>query len=92
MIHGRMPVIVPKDREYLRLDDSIENSAVLMPILKPYPADEMTLRWGMGAGFMASFDRQAIDYIRIYICKNDYYIIQLASFLTFCNYSCNPLL
>lgn len=64
-IHDRMPVIVTKDRESLWLDDRIEDNAVLMPILKPYPAEEMALRWGMGPRFMESSHRQAIDDIRI---------------------------
>jgi hypothetical protein len=43
----------------------LTDSAVLMPILKQYPAEEMALRWGMGPRFMESSHRQATDDIRI---------------------------
>jgi len=50
-IHDRMPVIVPKDRVGLWLNEKIEDPEALLPILKPYPADEMALKWGLGPGF-----------------------------------------
>jgi len=41
--HDRMPVIVAKDREDSWLDPSIEAGDRLLPLLNPYPADEMEL-------------------------------------------------
>jgi len=47
-----MPVIVPKDKEQTWLDGRIEDPASLLPILKPYPADEMAMKWGLGPNFI----------------------------------------
>lgn len=40
-IHDRMPVIIPKDKEDLWLDPSVEDTARLLELLKPYDTDEM---------------------------------------------------
>jgi putative SOS response-associated peptidase YedK len=40
-IHQRMPVILPREAESVWLDRTIEDPAVLLPLLAPYPADEM---------------------------------------------------
>lgn len=40
-VHDRMPVIVAKDKEDLWLDPLIKDRQQLMPLLVPYPADEM---------------------------------------------------
>jgi putative SOS response-associated peptidase YedK len=40
-IHDRMPVIIPKDKEDLWLDPKIGEKEKLMPLLMPYPSDEM---------------------------------------------------
>ena len=40
-IHERMPVIIPKDKEDLWLDPSVQDKEELLPLLKPYDADEM---------------------------------------------------
>ncbi len=52
--HDRMPVIVPKDQERTWISDAIEDRAILSSILKPYPADEMNYRFGMGPRFSQS--------------------------------------
>lgn len=40
-IHNRMPVILPKEQEALWLDRTIEDPAILTPVLLPYPAAAM---------------------------------------------------
>lgn len=40
-IHDRMPVILPENAEGVWLDPKIQDPAVLLPLLKPYPSDEM---------------------------------------------------
>jgi len=40
-IHDRMPVIIPKDMEDLWLDPKITEKEKLLPLLMPYPSDEM---------------------------------------------------
>jgi putative SOS response-associated peptidase YedK len=40
-IHERMPVIIPKDSEDLWLDPQVQDSEVVLNLLKPYPAEEM---------------------------------------------------
>ena len=40
-IHERMPVIIPKEKEDLWLDPKTEEQALLLGLLKPYPADQM---------------------------------------------------
>jgi putative SOS response-associated peptidase YedK len=40
-IHDRMPVITPPDAVDLWLDPKIHDSSELLPILKPYPSEEM---------------------------------------------------
>jgi len=40
-IHDRMPVIVPKDQEDRWLDPDCQDLETLLPILRPYPAEEM---------------------------------------------------
>jgi putative SOS response-associated peptidase YedK len=48
-IHGRMPVIVPKELEALWLDPNVHEPQALAPVLRPYPAAEMEVyqvaRW-----------------------------------------------
>ena len=50
-IHDRMPVIVPKEQERTWISDEIEDKVILLPILKPYPADQMDYKVGMGPKF-----------------------------------------
>ena len=40
-IHNRMPVIVPKNKEFLWIDPSVQSLNILASILTPYPAGEM---------------------------------------------------
>lgn len=40
-IHDRMPVILSKEAEQVWLDPTIQDPAKLLPLLKPYPAEEM---------------------------------------------------
>jgi putative SOS response-associated peptidase YedK len=42
-IHNRMPVIVPKEKESLWLDPSVQEERFLSPILQPYPSTEMEI-------------------------------------------------
>ena len=49
--HDRMPVIIPKERERTWLSDELEDKIVLLSVLKPYPADEMDYKIGMGPKF-----------------------------------------
>ena len=50
-IHDRMPVIVPKKQELIWISDAAEDRAMLLSILKPYPAEEMDCEIGMGTRF-----------------------------------------
>jgi putative SOS response-associated peptidase YedK len=50
-IHDRMPVIVPQDQEQTWLRDEIMDSTALIEILKPYPAEKMDYKTGMGPKF-----------------------------------------
>lgn len=50
-IHDRMPVIVPKEQEQTWINENIEDKSILLPILKPYPAEEMDYKVGMGPKF-----------------------------------------
>ena len=43
-IHDRMPVILPADARELWLDSSLHDDEALLPLLAPYPAEEMTAR------------------------------------------------
>jgi putative SOS response-associated peptidase YedK len=40
-IHDRMPVILTRDAERVWLDPTVQDPARLLPLLVPYPADEM---------------------------------------------------
>jgi putative SOS response-associated peptidase YedK len=40
-VHDRMPVIVPKDMEETWLDPAIQDRDILLPLLAPYPSEEM---------------------------------------------------
>jgi putative SOS response-associated peptidase YedK len=40
-IHNRMPVILPKENVDRWLDPSIQDESKVLPLLQPYPADEM---------------------------------------------------
>jgi putative SOS response-associated peptidase YedK len=40
-IHDRMPVILKKEQESIWLDRGVEDTNELLPLLKPYPAEEM---------------------------------------------------
>lgn len=42
-VHDRMPVILPRESEGTWLDGSITDMGLLKELLKPYPADQMTL-------------------------------------------------
>lgn len=50
-IHDRMPVIIPKELEQTWLKENIEDKSLLLSILKPYPANEMDYKVGMGPNF-----------------------------------------
>jgi putative SOS response-associated peptidase YedK len=50
-IHDRMPVIIPKELEQTWLKEDIEDKSLLLSILKPYPANEMDYKVGMGPNF-----------------------------------------
>lgn len=50
-IHDRMPVIVPREVEETWLKENIEDKSILISILKPYPANEMDYKVGMGPKF-----------------------------------------
>lgn len=43
LIHDRMPVIIPKDREDLWLDPEMHDPVKLLDLLKPYPSEEMEM-------------------------------------------------
>jgi putative SOS response-associated peptidase YedK len=40
-IHDRMPVILTREAEGLWLDPKVQDPAILLPLLTPYPAEEM---------------------------------------------------
>lgn len=40
-IHDRMPVILPPGKEQLWLDRTVQQPAELLPLLRPYPEEEM---------------------------------------------------
>ena len=40
-IHDRMPVILTRETEAVWLDPTIQDPALLLPLLNPYPAEEM---------------------------------------------------
>lgn len=42
-VHDRMPVILPKDKERAWIDPLNRNREMLLSLLKPYPADEMSM-------------------------------------------------
>jgi putative SOS response-associated peptidase YedK len=42
-IHDRMPVILNQDAEAVWLDPTIQDSARLLPLLRPYPSEEMEI-------------------------------------------------
>lgn len=42
-IHERMPVILPQAAEAVWLDPKVQDPAQLLPLLQPYPADQMEL-------------------------------------------------
>jgi hypothetical protein len=44
-------VIVPKEQERTWISEEIEDKTILLPILKPYPADQMDYKIGMGPKF-----------------------------------------
>ncbi len=50
-VHDRMPAIVPKKHEQTWMSDGIEDRAMLLSILKPYPAEEMDFEIGIGPRF-----------------------------------------
>lgn len=52
--HDRMPVIIPKEQEQTWISDETEDKTILHSILKPYPADEMDYKFGMGQSFSSS--------------------------------------
>ena len=43
LIHDRMPVILPRKMEELWLDEQVQDPAVLTDLLRPYPADQMSV-------------------------------------------------
>ena len=47
-VHDRMPVILSSDQERAWLDSDTFDVPVLKSILKPYPADEMDFKRGIG--------------------------------------------
>lgn len=50
-IHDRMPVIVSKEQEQTWINENSEDKSILLPILKPYPSNEMAFKVGMGPKF-----------------------------------------
>lgn len=40
-VHDRMPVILPEDAEGAWLNPKIQDPAILLPLLKPYPSEDM---------------------------------------------------
>jgi putative SOS response-associated peptidase YedK len=43
-----MPVILSKDQERVWLDSDVVDVSALLSILRPYPAEEMKYKSGMG--------------------------------------------
>jgi putative SOS response-associated peptidase YedK len=43
-IHNRMPVILPQNAREIWLDSALHDDNVLLPLLAPYPSDQMTVR------------------------------------------------
>jgi len=43
-IHDRMPVILSADARDMWLDTALQDEQALLPLLAPYPAEEMTAR------------------------------------------------
>jgi putative SOS response-associated peptidase YedK len=52
--HDRMPVILPKEKEQIWLNDRAADKSMLFSVLKPYPAEEMAYKVGMGPKFAQS--------------------------------------
>ncbi len=50
-IHERMPVIIPQEQENIWLSDRMPDSTALSAVLKPYPAEKMDYKAGMGPEF-----------------------------------------
>jgi putative SOS response-associated peptidase YedK len=42
-LHDRMPAIAPPDKYNLWLDPAVNDKDILVPLLKPYPSEEMDL-------------------------------------------------
>lgn len=40
-IHNRMPVIIPKEKQDLWLNPDVQDKTIVLPLLEPYPSDEM---------------------------------------------------
>ena len=40
-VHGRMPVILTREAEALWLDPTIQDPAKILPLLRPYPSEDM---------------------------------------------------
>ena len=49
--HDRMPVIVPKDQEQIWISNKTEDKSMLLSVLKPYPAEAIDYKTGMGPHF-----------------------------------------
>jgi putative SOS response-associated peptidase YedK len=43
-IHNRMPVILPRDARETWLDSTLHDEHALLPLLAPYPPDQMAVR------------------------------------------------
>jgi putative SOS response-associated peptidase YedK len=50
-VHDRMPVIVSVEQEQTWLGNEIEDKAMLLSVLNPYPHDKMDYKVGMGSKF-----------------------------------------
>ena len=50
-VHDRMPVIVSVEQEQTWLGNEIEDKAMLLSVLNPYPSDKMDYKTGMGPKF-----------------------------------------
>jgi len=50
-VHDRMPVIVTRDQEQIWISDETDDKSILFSVLKPYPAEEMDYKIGMGPTF-----------------------------------------
>jgi len=42
-IHNRMPVIIPREKETTWLNQDLHDKEALIPVLVPYPSDDMKL-------------------------------------------------